>query len=91
MGRVCLKIKKYIYFSSLRARSKIVLGPGLVCFENFQSLIKKRVRVRVRLGLGTHDQRPTTHPPTPIRHSLTVVTTSMLYSTTTKNKTALKE
>ena len=48
--------KGYI-FSSLSARSKIVLG--LVCFENFQSLIKKRVRVRVRLGLGTHD--PPTH------------------------------
>ena len=38
-----------------------VLGPnlssvlGLVCFENFQSLIKTRVRVRVR------DPRPT-HP-----------------------------
>ena len=36
VGHVCLKIKKY-YISSLRARSKFVLG--LVCFENFQSLI----------------------------------------------------
>ena len=43
VGRVCLKIKN-IYICSLSARSKFVLG--LVGFENFQSLIKKRVRVR---------------------------------------------
>ena len=39
VGRVCLKKRKKIYISSLSARSKFVLG--LVCFENFQSLIKK--------------------------------------------------
>ena len=45
VARVCLKIKK-IYISSLSALSNFVFGLGLVCFENFQSLIKKG------LGLG---------------------------------------
>ena len=50
--------KRYILAPSvLGANLSKVLG--LVCFENFHSFIKKRVR----LGLGTHDQRPTTHDP----------------------------
>ena len=69
VGRVCLKIKKDNYIlapSVLSPNLSLVLG--LACFENFQLLIKKK-RVRVRLGLGTHDPQPTTHPPMPIRHS----------------------